>query len=176
MQKVIVASTNPVKIKVAEKAFAAVFPNETFEIIGISTASGVPDQPFGDETRQGARNRLAVIKKSHPEADYWISQEGGLYRDSGEMYNRAWIAMSDKGGFITESTTAHFRLPKQVAAYVEEGMELGHADDKFFGTTNSKQSTGHVGILTDGIIDRTEYYLHAAIIALSELKHQEWYI
>lgn len=55
-------------------------------------------------------------------------------------------------------------------------MELGHANDKFFSTINSKQGIGAAGHLTDGIIDRESYYLQAAIIALSELKHKDWYV
>ena len=54
-------------------------------------------------------------------------------------------------------------------------MELGDANDKFFSSVNSKQGIGAIGYLTDGLIDRENYYLQAAIIALSELKHQDWY-
>jgi len=175
MKKVIVASTNPVKIKVAQRAFAAVFPDEEFDVIGLKSDSGVPDQPMGEETRQGARNRLSFIRQAYPEADFWMSQEGGLYREEGRMFNRAWISVCDKDGFVAESSTSQFTLPLAIAAYIEEGMELGDADDRFFGTSNSKQSTGHIGMLTEGLIDRADYYLQAAIIVLSELKHQDWY-
>jgi non-canonical (house-cleaning) NTP pyrophosphatase len=54
-------------------------------------------------------------------------------------------------------------------------MELGHAGDKFFGSINSKQGSGVIGHLTEGIIDRVEFYLPAAIITLCELKHSDWY-
>ena len=59
--------------------------------------------------------------------------------------------------------------------YVNEGLELGDAADKFFHGKNSKHGIGAIGHLTDGLIDRAEYYLPAAIIALSALKHKEWY-
>ena len=52
---------------------------------------------------------------------------------------------------------------------------FGHAADKFFNGENLKQGIGAIGYLTDGLIDRTAYYLPAAIIALSALKHKEWY-
>ncbi|MEI7653104.1 MAG: DUF84 family protein [bacterium] len=76
--KIIVASTNPVKIEVAKQAFLHVFPHKDPTIIGVSSDSGVPDQPFDDQVLQGAQNRLKNIIEAHPRADYWISQEGGL--------------------------------------------------------------------------------------------------
>ncbi len=175
MKKVIVASTNPVKIEVARRAFAAVYPEEEFDVQGVKSDSGVPDQPMDDETRQGALNRLAAIRQSHSDADYWSAQEGGLFRDGKQLAERAWLAMADKEGSITEASTASFHIPREISQLVESGLELGEAADRFFGTTNSKQSTGFVGQLTDGVIDRAQYYLPAAIIALSQLKHKDWY-
>ncbi len=81
MKSVIVASTNPVKIEVARRAFTAVFPDEEFDVQGVKSESGVPDQPMEGEARQGALNRLAFVKEKYPDADYWSSQEGGLFRD-----------------------------------------------------------------------------------------------
>ncbi len=175
MRSVIVASENPVKIEVAKRAFAAIFPDEQFRFVGIKSKSGVAEQPMEEETRRGAENRLRYIMEHHPDADFYISQEGGLCRENDRMFERAWILVTDQSGFIGESSTAQFYLPKQLKKYIEDGMELGHAADKFFNSTNSKQGIGAIGHLTDGAIDRTEYYLPAAIIALAALKHQEWY-
>ena len=41
-------------------------------------------------------NRLRGIRASHPKADYWVSQEGGLVTDGDSFYNRAWILFADK--------------------------------------------------------------------------------
>lgn len=62
--------------------------------------------------------------------------------------------------------TGTFLLPSSLAALIEDGMELGDADDKVFGRVNSKQGSGTVGVLTDGLIDRARYYEHALILAL----------
>jgi inosine/xanthosine triphosphatase len=175
MKHVIVASENPVKINVAKRSFAAVFPDKEFMFTGVKSESGVPEQPMDDETRKGAENRLRFIMDHHPYADFWISQEGGLCTEDDRFFERAWILVTDRTGFIGESTTGQFYLPKKIAEYVREGMELGTAGDRLFGGTNLKQGIGVIGHLTDGLIDRTEYYLPAAIIALSALKHKEWY-
>lgn len=175
MKKVIVASENPVKIKVAEQTFKAVYPEFEFEFVGIKSDSGVGDQPIGEQTRLGAENRLNFIKEKYPEADFWISQEGGAFWEGEKLYNRAWIMISDKDGFIGESSTAHFYLPKEIVKHMKDGLELGDAGDKFFQTQNIKHGPGVIGHLTNGIFDRADYYTQAGIVALSTVKHKDWY-
>ncbi|MEL7534480.1 MAG: DUF84 family protein, partial [Bacteroidota bacterium] len=46
--KIIVASRNPVKIEATRLAFAEVFPQAALELIGLSIASGVSDQPMDE--------------------------------------------------------------------------------------------------------------------------------
>lgn len=175
MKKVIVASENPVKVAVAKRAFMTVYPEEEFEFVAIKSESGVPNQPMNDETEQGAINRLNFIKTKYSDADFWISQEGGNYTDGDKLFNRAWLAVSDKGGYVARSSTAQYYLPTKIVEYIKAGMELCDANDKFFNSIDSKHGIGAIGYLTDGLIDRENYYLPAAIIALSELKHQDWY-
>jgi len=46
-------------------------------------------------------------------------------------------------------------------------MELGDADDALFNRVNGKHGSGTVGILTDGLVDRSYYYEHALLMALT---------
>uniref|UniRef100_A0A7R9WWK8 inosine/xanthosine triphosphatase n=1 Tax=Craspedostauros australis TaxID=1486917 RepID=A0A7R9WWK8_9STRA len=62
--------------------------------------------------------------------------------------------------------TATFQLPTKLVDLIRDGMELGHADDKVFGRTNSKHGSGTVGVLTNNLIDRSHYYEHALQLAL----------
>ncbi len=73
------------------------------------------------------------------------------------------------------AATGSFPLPPPVVALVASGMELGHADDAVFKRSNSKQSNGAVGLLTHGVIDRTAYYVHAMVLALTAFVHPEHY-
>ena len=58
MKKVIVGSTNPVKLQTTQEAFSLVFPNEIFEFETYSAESNVPDQPIGSvQTREGANKK-----------------------------------------------------------------------------------------------------------------------
>ena len=66
-------------------------------------------------------------------------------------------------------------LPPPVAALVRGGMELGSADDAYFGRSNGKQHDGTVGMLTRGAITRTSYYVMPSILALLPWSQREHY-
>ncbi len=73
------------------------------------------------------------------------------------------------------AATGSFPLPPPVVALVAAGHELGEADDMVFHRSNSKQSNGAVRLLTHGLIDRTTYYVHAMLLALTAFAHPQHY-
>lgn len=163
---VIVGSKNPVKVSCTASAFHQAFEG-AFLVEGLNISSGVSEQPYGDEeTYEGAFNRSNNAKLAFPEADYWVGIEGGVDLIDGEMHAFAWVVIIDKEGKIGKAKTSTFFLPKAIAQLVESGMELGEADDKVFNRSNSKQENGAVGILTNGAVDRKEYYQQAVVLAL----------
>lgn len=172
MKTVIVASTNPVKIQATRNGFERMFPKEHFRVTGISVPSGVNNQPMSDEeTYQGAVNRALAAANLTPDADYWVGIEGGIEDlPNGEMQGSAWIVVYNRER-LGKSRTATFIIPNEVAQLIREGKELGDADDIVFKRTNSKQANGSVGILTDDVMDRTDYYEHALILALIPFKN-----
>jgi inosine/xanthosine triphosphatase len=172
MKTVIVASTNPVKIQATRNGFERMYPREHFRVSGISVPSGVADQPMSDEeTFRGAMNRAQGAANQMPDADYWVGIEGGLeVLESGELQGFAWIVVVNRER-VGKSRTATFILPNEVARLIHEGKELGDADDIVFKRTNSKQANGSVGILTEDVMDRTDYYEHALILALIPFKN-----
>ena len=176
MQKVIVASTNPVKIETVKIGFSKMFPKEKFVFSGVTVPSGVSDQPQSEEeTLKGATIRAKNAMKKVPEADYWVGVEGGLKRENGEAQAFAWIVVIHKGGKIGKGKTASFFLPKRIIDLLDQGKELGEADDIVFKRTNSKQSNGAVGILTNDVLTRTSFYEHGIILALIPFKNQDLY-
>ena len=52
---------------------------------------------------------------------------------------------------------------------IDQGMELGDANDRVFATVNSKQGGGAYGLLTDGLYTRESIYTQALILALLPL-------
>jgi inosine/xanthosine triphosphatase len=170
MKKIVVASKNPVKVQAALNGFQEMFPNEVFEAEGISIPSGVKDQPIGsEETFTGAHNRVKGAKDARPDADYWVGIEGGNIAENGEMEVMAWIIiLSDSK--MGKGRTAGFFLPPRIVDLINEGYELGHADDIIFGVDNSKQTGGSSGLLTDNVMTRLRFYVPAVILALIPFK------
>lgn len=85
---IVIATTSSDKIEGIKEAFLQYFPKEEFEIKIYSgkAESGVPEQPFGDDTYQGAYNRInnirekyeTVLKEQGVCADYYVSCEAGI--------------------------------------------------------------------------------------------------
>lgn len=63
--------------------------------------------------------------------------------------------------------SAMFHVPIPVADLVRKGVELGAADDTVFHREKSGQGSGTIGIVSGGLINRTEYYVSPLIMALS---------
>lgn len=173
LQTIVVASKNPTKIRSAEQGFAQLLP-ATYQVRGISVPSGVPDQPFSDEeTLQGAINRANNARAGDASADYWVGIEGGVHADNEDspIQSFAWIVVINKQGRVGKARTAMYYLPDETAKLLRGGMELGHADDAVFGKSNTKHHSGSVGLLTGDVIDRTNYYVQAVILALIPFKN-----
>lgn len=175
MSRIIVASTNPVKIAAALAGFQRMFPHETYTASGVNVPSGVSHQPMSDdETLFGATTRAENARQHSPDADYWVGIEGGVDTHSGALQSFAWVCVIGAQGQVGKARTAAYYLPEETASLVRGGMELGDADDVVFGRSNSKQQNGSVGLLTGDVIDRTAYYVPAVILALIPFKNPQF--
>lgn len=83
--------------------------------------------------------------------------------------------VGDKKPVFGLAKTANFVLPKEITRLVRQGVELGDADDRIFKRIKSKHGSGTVGILTNGLIDRSAYYSHSLILALTPWLHPNLY-
>jgi len=175
INKIIVASRNPVKIESVKSGYNKMFTNSKIEVEGVSVPSGVGDQPMDNiETMTGAMNRATNAKNQFPNADLWVGIEGGIEKIGTDMTAFAWVVIQSRDK-IGKSKTGTFFLPPQVAQLVEEGKELGEADDIVFSDSNSKQKGGAVGLLTSNVIDRTQFYVEAVVLALIPFKNKNLY-
>ncbi len=192
----VVGSENPVKKRAVRDAFVQVFLPETsglfgylcellknilnpeeVRIIGINAVSGVTDQPKTEqETYQGAYNRLQAIKQAQPDADYWVAVEGGVVDDGAVMEEIGYVLVAQKGNDkIFRGQVPRFEIPVKQAGWVRKGMELGPANDLVTGKSNSKQSGGMAGEVTDQLMDREYICYIAAVFAFSSLKNNHLY-
>ncbi|MCK5475279.1 MAG: inosine/xanthosine triphosphatase [Candidatus Pacebacteria bacterium] len=175
MKKIIVASKNPVKINAVKIGFEKVFPDDDFEFEGISVPSDVSEQPKDDqETMLGALSRANNASSATSKADYWVGIEGGIQKYDKEMESFSWIVIKSDS-VIGKAKTGTFFLPFEIVKMINAGKELGQAGDIVFGQTNLKQKGGAVGLLTDNIIDRTNFYSEAVVLALIPFKNPKLY-
>ena len=79
------------------------------------------------------------------------------------MASWAWPALA--------SLNCRRAWPKLVRA----GTELGHADDLVHGRSNSKQTTGSIGILTHGKYVRAQFYTPAVMMAFIRFVNEGMY-
>ncbi|HTE47607.1 MAG TPA: inosine/xanthosine triphosphatase [Gemmatimonadaceae bacterium] len=152
-----VGSLNPVKISAVRSVFSALAPAAV--ISGVSVASTVPDQPFGDdETIRGAIARASAARELLG-AELGVGIEGGVVEvPDGSMRTCAWAAIVDGAGHSGIGGSLVMPLPDRVAEMIRGGLELGHAMDQLIGEHDTKRGKGAVGILTAGLVDRQRAY------------------
>lgn len=173
--QIVVGSRNPVKIQCVRMGFEKMFPQAAYDLKAVDVPSGVNVQPEGEEEMlRGAQNRAEAARNLTPNADYWVGVEGGTEDDGVDMQAYAWVVVLSPRG-VGKGRTGSFYLPKAIAELVRQGIELGEADDIYFGRSNSKQVNGAIGLLTGDVIDRAQYYEHAVIMALIPFKNPELY-
>lgn len=156
IRTVAVGSGNPVKLAAAAAVVAAYFPG--VRVAPQVVASGVPDQPFGDdETIAGARERARRAREA-ADADLGVGLEGGVVDGPDGMRTCAWCVVVHRDGREGVGGSLAMPLPDGVAAMIRAGEELGYAMDRFADERGTKHGKGAVGILTAGRIDRQGAY------------------
>lgn len=167
-------STNPVKIGAVRAVLGAVAPLAVVQ--GLNVASGVPEQPVGDEqTIRGALAR-AIAAREALDADLGVGIEGGVVEQpDGSMRTCAWAAIVSRDGRQGVGGSLCVPLPPAVAGLIRGGMELGHAMDRLIGEHDTKRGKGAVGILTRGLVDRQRAYEVLVSYALAPFLSEELY-
>jgi len=97
MLKVAIATKSLEKIAgVREAIFRFFNMNESeIEFYSTSAKSGVSEQPFGDETYQGALNRVNETIVAFPQMDFYISCEAGIEKAFEQYFNVQVVCIFD---------------------------------------------------------------------------------
>lgn len=174
MIKVVVGSTNPVKVNAVKHAISGVFSFSNLDCIGIDAPSGVAAQPMNSEaTRQGALNRIKYCTE-HMRADYFVAIEGGVDTFESGPATFAYIAISD-GQSQSIGRSCLLPIPTIVFQALEQGQELGTVMDRLFNTQNVKQKQGAIGLLTNGQESRQSVYTQAVTLAMAPFINSDLY-
>lgn len=154
--QVAVGSHNAVKVNAVERSFAKMLPCKV-KLLGVPVQSGVAEQPVGDATLLGARNRAKAARKAMPDCDYTVGIEAGLIRlpgDDADLEAQACVIL-DRNGWETHGWGPAFAYPEWVTKRALAGEMVSDilgpvAKDPRIGST-----TGAIGYLSEGRLDRT---------------------
>jgi inosine/xanthosine triphosphatase len=174
VRRIAVGSLNPVKVAAVRAVTGRIAPLAVVD--AVAAASGVPDQPFGDEeTIRGALARAHAAREAS-DAELGFGIEGGVVEMAdGTMRTCAWAAVASRDGRHGVGGSLAMPLPNAVARLIRErGMELGHAMDELTGATKTKHGAGAVGILTAGLVDRQRAYEVLVAYALAPFLTDHW--
>ncbi|MEJ7901378.1 MAG: inosine/xanthosine triphosphatase [Thermomicrobiales bacterium] len=169
--RVAVGSLNPVKIAATAAGFSTVWSEEDWQCDGCLVPSGVSEQPMSNsESIGGARNR-AVQARDALGAGYGVGIESGLEEIDGIWFSTGWVVIVNGHGAEGISSSMLRPVPLPSMELVLQGLELGAANDIVFGKTNSKQTNGLIGLLTNDILTREGVFRDAVISALARFLH-----
>lgn len=114
MLKIGIATKSLDKVNGIKDAISRLFCMNEKEIAfySIQTQSGVSEQPFGDETYQGALNRLKYIKNELPNMDLYISCEAGI-ECSFKQYFNVQIVCIEKDAKIFWGKSSGWSIPSE---------------------------------------------------------------
>lgn len=168
-----VGSSNPNKISAVERVVKKLLDNS--KIVSVNSPSLVRNMPLNDdEAITGAMNR-AKHSLEQCQADYGVGIEGGVHETSHGMFLNAWAAVINKQGKVGLGCTSRILLPEVVANEIRKGRELGPVMDKLTGKKDVKKHEGTSGLLTKGMVKRSESFEQAIINAFMKFLNNKFY-
>jgi len=160
--RVSVGSLNPVKTEAVRSVMERIYG----EVILTSSevSSGVSEQPWGEETYEGAVNRA---KAAMNDCDLSVGIEAGVFEVYDGLYDVQHCVILDKAGRMTIGMSSGFRYPDDVIELLRKGATVGEAMKQLYTKDSRGRKEGAVGVLSKGLLDRkslTEQSVLAAMI------------
>lgn len=174
--KVLIATQNKGKIEGAKRAFEKYF--KTVEVVGVSAASDVPEQPVNEETYQGAKNRVKNLKnyarENNIEADFFVSIESGMMNSLGSWMIVNIAVIEDKNGLESISSSSGFPVPERLVEEIKT-KGLGVVMDSIFSEEDLRSRGGGIQLLTHGVVSRIDLTEVAFEMALTKfINDKNW--
>lgn len=171
---VAVGSTNPTKINPVRDVFEKHFPGVIVK--GVSILSGVSDQPMNiDEMYKGALNRAKNTLKKVNNAHYGVGIEGGLHKHSFGWFEHSIVVIVNRKNQIGIGASGGIVLPEIIMDSIRKGRNLEEAIDIHFKTSKIGEGIGMFGIMTKGVVTRSEGVRHGVAFALARFLHEDIY-
>jgi len=175
--KVLVGSQNPAKLEASREVFSKYFDN--VKVVGINVNSKVPNQPIGNETFEGAKNRASELKRINEEkklsGEFFVGIEGGVMKGFSRWFAFGAVCIMDKRGRVGFGASPYFELPKRIVDQITKCVELGKVMERITGDVNIKYHSGAIGFLTRNKMTLKELYMHGLVVSLIPFLNKEFY-
>ncbi|MDW8031191.1 MAG: inosine/xanthosine triphosphatase [Candidatus Bipolaricaulota bacterium] len=172
MMRVHVGSNNPIKAQAVKNVFERAFGPT--EVRLISVESGVPTQPFGDDTARGACERA---RKALLDADFGVGIEAGLiwHHELQLYFDVQFCAIISRDGKLTIGHGSGFVYPPKVIAEVLAGRPVGEVMSELTGIERLGHKMGAIGYLSKNLLTREQLTEQAVLMALIPRLRPELY-
>ena len=156
-----VGSLNMVKVAAVRSVMERIYGD--VRITPVDADSGVPAQPFGEQTHAGSVNRARAALGNH---DLSVGIEAGVFEMLDGLYDIQHCTVIDRKGRETYGHGSGFRYPDRIADAVRSGSTVGDAVSSVYGSDGIGKRQGAVGLLSKGLIDRKTLTEQAVIAAM----------
>ena len=171
---ILLASTNPSKIKGTKQAFAEfpeIFgPEKDLVIDAQKFPSNVPDQPIGfEQTLTGAYNRAFNAKASDKanKYDYYVGIESGMVFLKNKPYVFSFACVVNKKAQYYFGTNIVFPIPEKIQEFLAQGKEVADFAEWLTKIQDVRSQNGISGYLFNDKYPRTEANKLAVFSALA---------
>lgn len=173
--RIAVGSDNPVKVEAVRAAAARLYGEA--DVRGFAVESGVPPQPFEQQTWEGARTRARLAAQCWPEADFGVGIEAGLIEvpAAGDVLDVQACVVVDTMGRFTYGHGPGFAYPAHVSAQLRRGRTVGEVMSEISGVEEIGKKAGAVGFLSRGHVSRTSLTEPAVLMAFLPRLRPELY-
>ena len=162
--RILVGSTNPVKVNAVKTVMSKIYTD--FEIIPIEVDTSVENTPLDEETIiKGALTRANNAFLSI-QGDLSIGMEGGIVSKFQRYFVTGWCAIVDPDGNFQLGCGVYMPIPSTIVELVRSGEELGTVIDNLTGIKDTKWKMGSIGILTNNLMTRQKAWEAALIYAM----------
>ncbi len=180
-----VGTNNPIKIQATREIFTLFFPR--CEIIQVKTKSGVPAQPVTqEETIQGAINRARQAQLLGDPGNevgsiFGVGIEAGLISTpqtrTGFLSVQYTVILSPKG-VMTLGASPGFEYPPGVVEGIRTRKyhEISEAMAQLSQDPDIKHTTGAIGFLTRGKMNRLDLTKNGILMALIPFLNEREYL
>lgn len=142
---------------------------------GLDVPSGVGAMPLGEAAvRAGALARAEAALAS-TDADIAFGLEGGALLDGAAAWLTGHVVVVTRDGGFGEAAWGRMRLPRIAAPRLAAGEELGDVIDDLFSKKESKRESGAIGLLTEGVVSRTDAFAYLVAMACAPLLNPKLY-